>query len=268
MKKVVFILTIILLLAVFCTCAFLVGQYIVEGQQDAAMNDELAQIKDNAQAAASENRAPDPKPDTDATEVPGQTTEAGGMLPGYKELYEMNPDMVGWLKIEGTQIDYPVMQTPNNPDFYLRRNFYREDSARGSLYAREACDINTPSDNITIYGHNMRDGSMFQALGDYVDKEAWEHNNLIFFDTLTEMHTYQIFAVFKTSANLGEGFTYHQFVDAATAEEFDTFVQTCKDLSFYDTGITPTFGDKMITLSTCEYTLDNGRLVVVAVRIS
>ena len=85
---------------------------------------------------------------------------------------------------------------------------------------------------------------------------------------MTEYHTYKIFAVFKTSANIGQGFSYHQFVDAENEKEFNDFVSKCKELSFYDTGITPVYGDKLICLSTCEYTLDNGRLVVAAVRIT
>ena len=180
----------------------------------------------------------------------------------------MNNDMVGWIKIEGTKVNYPVMQTPDNPNYYLYRDFDGKDSARGCIYAREECDINDPSDNITLYGHNMRDGSMFAAANAYVHKATWEENPLIFFDTLYEYHTYKIFAVFKTSANIGEGFTYHNMIDAQNKEDFDQFIAKCKDLSFYDTGITPQYGDKIICLSTCEYTLDNGRLVIAAVRIS
>ena len=165
-------------------------------------------------------------------------------------------------------MDYPVMQTPDDPDFYLYRNFDKADSVRGSIYAWSAADINEPSDNITLFGHNMADGSMFACLGDYTSKAAWDNNSLIFFDTLKEYHTYKIFAVFKTSANVGQGFSYHKFVDAANEEEFNEFVSTCKKLAFYDTGITPVYGDKLICLSTCEYTLDNGRLVVCAVRIT
>jgi sortase B len=175
---------------------------------------------------------------------------------------------VGWIKMEGTQMDYPVMQTPDEPNYYLYRSFDKKDSARGSIYAREVCDLSEPSDNITIFGHNMADGSMFACLNNYVHKYNWDKNSLIFFDTLYEYHTYKIFAVFKTSANIGQGFSYHQFVDAENAAEFDEFVSTCKKLSFYDTGITPVYGDKLICLSTCEYTLDNGRLVVAAVRIT
>ena len=187
---------------------------------------------------------------------------------GYQEIYNQNSDTVGWLQIDGTKIDYPVMQTPDEPNFYLYKDFDKNNSTRGSIYAWEAADVNEPSDNITMFGHCMADGSMFAALSAYTSKTAWENNSLIYFNTLYEYHTYKIFAVFKTSANIGEGFSYHQFVDAANEEEFDEFVATCKDLAFYDTGITPQYGDKLICLSTCEYTLDNGRLVVCAVRIS
>jgi sortase B len=103
---------------------------------------------------------------------------------------------------------------------------------------------------------------------DYIDRQTWENNPLIFFDTLNEYHVYKIFAVFKTSANLGEGFTYHNMIEAKDKADFDAFISKCKDLSFYDTGITPQYGDKVICLSTCEYTLMNGRLVMAAVRIS
>ena len=190
------------------------------------------------------------------------------MLVEYGKIYEQNNDLVGWIRIDGTKIDYPVMQTPDNPNYYLKRNFDGESSDWGCIYAREECDINEPSDNITIYGHNMMDGSMFQNLNAYESKATWENNPLIFFDTLYEYHVYKIFAVFKTTASVNQGFKYHNMIDAESKEDFDKFIKTCKDLSFYDTGITPEYGDKIICLSTCEYTLENGRLVVAAVRIS
>ncbi len=274
MKKVLFTAIVVLLVAAFGISAFMVGNYLIDGKKQEERNDELSQIVANAQTETTE--APEITEASETTEAtqPQETAEAtqpaeeGGMLAGYKDIYEMNNDVVGWIKMEGTKMDYPVMQTPSNPNYYLYRDFDKKNSKRGSIYAKEDCDINTPSDNITIFGHNMQDGSMFACLGDYTNKRAWENNSLIFFDTLTEYHTYKIFAVFKTSANLGQGFRYHMFVDAANEQEFDEFVSTCKRLSFYDTGITPVYGDKLICLSTCEYTLDNGRLVVAAVRIT
>ena len=264
MKKILFTSVVVLLLAAFGVSAFMVGNYLIEGKKQADRYDELSNIAANAHTETTESE------ETEATTAPDETTEPTEptMIPGYKELYEMNDHMVGWIKMEGTKMDYPVMQTPDEPNFYLYRNFDKKDSARGSVYVREVCDVNEPSDNLTIFGHNMADGSMFACLSNYTNKRAWENNSLIFFDTLYEYHTYKIFAVFKTSANIGQGFSYHRFVDAETEEEFNEFVSTCKQLSFYDTGITPVYGDKLICLSTCEYTLDNGRLVVAAVRIT
>ena len=269
MKKILFIVVVVALVAAFGISAFMVGDYLLEGKQQENRYDELSDIAANGQTETTEAAADA----TEATAAAAQEettapTEAGGMLPGYKEIYEMNNHVVGWIKMEGTKMDYPVMQTPDDPNFYLYRDFDKNNSKRGSIYAREVCDINEPSDNITIFGHNMADGSMFACLSNYTNKHAWENNSLIFFDTLTEYHTYKIFAVFKTSANIGQGFSYHQFVDAENEAQFNEFVSTCKKLSFYDTGITPVYGDKLICLSTCEYTLDNGRLVVAAVRIT
>ncbi len=267
MKKTVYILTVILLLLVFCISAFAVGSYIVESREQAARFDELSAMKDNAKnptTPTGETKETDPE----GTFRSEMIRDENGMLVEYGEIYALNNDVVGWIRIDGTQLDYPVMQTPDRPNYYLDRDFDGNGSARGCIYAREECDINAPSDNITLYGHNMRDGSMFAVLNDYISKDVWENNPLIFYDTLYEYHVYKIFAVFKTSANIGEGFTYHNMIDAGSKEDFDQFVATCKNLSFYDTGITPVYGDKIICLSTCEYTLNNGRLVAAAVRIS
>ena len=267
MKKLVYTLTIVLLVLVFGVSAFFVGNYILESREQAKKFDALAQLKEEAKENAAEPQATE-ETGPDATYSDADIRDANNMLVEYGELYALNSDVVGWIRIDGTKLDYPVMQTPDNPNYYLYRDFDGKDSARGCIYAREECDINEPSDNITMYGHNMRDGSMFAAANAYVHKATWEENPLIFFDTLYEYHTYKIFSVFKTSANIGEGFTYHNMIDAQNKEDFDQFIAKCKDLSFYDTGITPQYGDKIICLSTCEYTLDNGRLVIAAVRIS
>lgn len=268
MKKVLYMVTIVLLLAVFCFSGFQVVNYFVESKAQAEKFDELAALKDKATENTealqnTEEKATEPSEETEPT---GETEPT--ILPEYAELYEMNNDLAGWIKIEGTEVDYPVMHTPTNPDYYLKRNFFGEDSARGCIFAEDECDVNLPSDNITLYGHNMMDGSMFNNLLRYDEKKTWEKNSIIQFDTLYEKHEYQIFAVFKTTASIGEGFKYHRFVDAENEEDFNNFVDTCKKLAFYDTGITPEYGDKIICLSTCEYTLTNGRLVVAAMRIS
>lgn len=195
-----------------------------------------------------------------------QTTEVM-VLPEYVVLYALNRDTVGWIRIEGTNIDYPVMQSPEEPDFYLDHNFDRQNSRQGCIYAEEACEIFTPSDNITLYGHHMSDGSMFTQLKSYGSRSFWEDHRYIQFDTLTERHTYEIFAVFKTTATVTKGFPYHNFVNAAEEKEFQDFIAQCREYALYETGIVPQYGDKVICLSTCEYSQPNGRLVVAAVRI-
>lgn len=270
MKKSLYIVAVVVLLIVFGVSAFQVVSYFVEGKQQKDKFNDLAASVQAAQDAAKQTEA------TEATEPSetedGETTPTtegvATMLPGYEELHKQNPDMVGWIKIEGTKMDYPVMHTPNNRDFYLKHDFEGNYSDWGCIYMREECDIFRPTDNITLYGHNMKDGSMFAPLNAYVNKEAWDYNSMIFFNNLYEEHVYQIFAVFTTTASVGEGFPYHQMEDAADEAEFTEFINTCKRLQLYETGITPVYGDKIICLSTCEYSQENGRLVVAAVRMS
>lgn len=276
MKKGLYIAIIVVLAVALVGSAVYLGSYFWEGKKSEDEYDKLRQdtmastpATTEAPTATTEEFIPDPN-----DLVPEETFPLNR---DYKGFYEKNnnKDFVGWLRIDGTKLDYPVMQSPvSEANYYLYRDYNGENSTRGSIYAREECDIFTPGDNVTMYGHNMKDGSMFAALNAYVDKSAWDNNSLVFFDTFNhetgevQYHVYKIFAVFKTTANLGEGFTYQRFENAANQQEFDEFVSNCKKLSFYDTGITPQYGDKMICLSTCEYTLDNGRLVVAAVRIS
>ncbi len=262
--KVLYFATILVLLLIFLGSAIYVGSYFYEGHKQQSEYNDLASIVESVQNSTQPR---------DETEIPseGAIPEQSGppaILPEYEALYEMNSDLVGWIKIEDTQINYPVMQTPDRKDFYIDRNFNKEKSARGCIYVREECDVFAPSDNLTIYGHHMVDGSMFENLRYYERMSYWEKHDLITFDTLYEHHTYRIFAVFKTSATLEDGFSYHKFIYAADQEDFDEFVATCKELSFYDTGITPEYGDKLICLSTCEYSQPHGRFVVVAMRIS
>ena len=187
-------------------------------------------------------------------------------LAEYLELYRQNEDMVGWIAIDGTKLNYPVMQTKNNPNFYLKRNFEKEYSDLGVPYIQENCDI-LNSDNLIIYGHHIKGGKMFGALESYKSKSFYEKHKTIQFDTLTEQAEYEIVAVFKTVAYSAEGYRYYDFVNAETEEAFAEYVAKCKELALYDTGVSAEYGDKLITLSTCEYSAQNGRLVVVAKKV-
>ena len=190
-------------------------------------------------------------------------------LAEYLELYRQNEDMVCWIKVEDTNINYPVVQSVNEPNFYLKHKFDKTYSAYGCPYVQENCDVQKPSDNIIIYGHHMNDGSMFTGLMKYRNKSFWEGHKTITFDTLTDRHQYEVIAVFKTVVytDSSDSFKYYEFTDAENAAEFDAYVAKCKELSLYDTGVSAEYGDKLISLSTCEYSRNNGRLVVVAKRV-
>ena len=182
-------------------------------------------------------------------------------------LYAINSDIVGWLKINDTTINYPIMQTKSDPNYYLHRDFYKKYSSYGTPYMSEECNINT-SDNLVIYGHHMNHKKVFGALENYKSKEFYENHKIIDFTTLEEMKKYEIFVVFKTVVYSKNTFKYYNFVNFSNEDEFNTFVNKCKELSFYETNIKPKYHDKFITLSTCEYSNKNGRLVVIARKIN
>ena len=267
MKNWMFNALVIVLAAVFLFSAGMLIYYWTDSSQQAEQYDNLAQLVEQAR--------PEPMPvdpsDPDTEEPPSmlmvindpETGEPVQILPEYAQLYTMNNDLVGWIQIPGTKLNYPVMQTPEAPNYYLKRNFQKKRNGHGCIFANELCDIDT-ADNITLYGHHMNDGSMFATLSKYKKKSYWEDHPTVIFDTLTKRQQYEIFAVFVTSASVGKGFRYHTFIDAQTQAEYDEFVTQCKKLSKYDTGVTPQYGQQLITLSTCEYSQTNGRLVVVA----
>ena len=204
----------------------------------------------------------------DETREPIQYDTEKALLTDYTDLFLQNCDMVGWVSVADTNINYPVMQTPDNPNFYLKHGFDKTYSDYGCPYIQENCDVKTPSDNLVIYGHHMKNGTMFSDLTKFEDKSFWESHKTITFNTLTDKQEYEVVAVFKTVAYSQEGFRYYDFVNADTAEDFDGYIAKCKELALFDTGINAQYGDKLITLSTCEYSQNNGRLAVVAKLIS
>ncbi len=184
-----------------------------------------------------------------------------------QQLYKINNDFVGWLDIENTTISYPIMQTKNNPNYYLKRDFYKKYSSYGTPYISEQCNI-YESDNLIIYGHHMKNKAMFGTLENYKSEEYYKNHKIITFETLEKNRKYEIFAVFKTVAYSNNGFKYYNFTNSQNNEEYKSFINKCKELSFYETNKEPKYGDKLITLSTCEYSNKNGRLVVVAYEIN
>lgn len=183
-----------------------------------------------------------------------------------RNLYLENADMIGWIQIEGTSIDYPVMQTPADPNYYLKHDFEKHYTDYGCPFMQADCDALAPSDNLIIYGHNMKDGSMFAELAKYRSKDFWQTHKTVWFDTELGSYAYEIFAVIHTTvqADAAAAFPFYWFVDAASPEEFADYVSACKARALYDTGISAQYGDKLLTLSTCDNITDNGRWLVIA----
>lgn len=188
------------------------------------------------------------------------------MLSTMKELYNENPDIVGWVKIDGTNIDYPVMHTPGDPEKYLHLNFNEKTSFGGLPFLDASCSMNPESDNLLIYGHNMKNGTMFRDLMYYDVKTYWQKHKTILFSTLYEEREYEVVAAFYDRVYFPDEdcFKFYQFINAADKEEFNTAVSYFKEKSLYDTGVTAEYGDSLISLVTCAYHVDDGRFVVVA----
>lgn len=270
MKKKIYIAAIALFALIFAVSAFLLIRYYVQINKAQRAYDELANIKEQALQEAIANAPVDEngvKQEPTLVTVIDKEGEPLLVLPEYAPLYERNKDMVGWIRIDGTNIDFPVVQRKETTDYYLYKNFDGQYSNQGTIYVREQCDVFAPSDNLTIYGHRTSAKTMFGALQDYKKQEFWQEHQYIRFDTISEHHIYQILSVFTIQATADNGFQYHMFVDAETDAEFEEFVTKAKDRSLYDTGVTAEPGDKLITLSTCEGYGNLGRLVVVAKQV-
>ena len=190
------------------------------------------------------------------------------VLPEYQTLYNKNKSLIGWLKIDGTNIDYPVMQTANN-EYYLDHNYDQEYDKNGSLFLDKDCDVVHRNTNLIIYGHHMKSGKMFGNLNMYSSEDYGKKHATIQFDTIYEKGTYEVMYVFRSRIyNEDEVvFKYYQFLDAASAKEFESDMQEMAALSLYDTGVTASFGDELLTLSTCDSSEQDGRFVVVAKRV-
>lgn len=204
-------------------------------------------------------------------QTPESTAETeNAILPKYQDLYAQNSDLVGWLTIDAIGVDYPVMQTPGDNEYYLRRGFDKLYSLAGSLFLDENCRITSPSTaNWLIYGHNMSDGSMFGQLDKYAEESFYREHPTFEFDTLYEEMQWQIVAVIRTQVG-ADDLPYYTFFDASSERDWQAKYQAVMDLALYDTGVTAQYGDQLLTLSTCGTTSSttDKRLAVIAKRIA
>lgn len=190
------------------------------------------------------------------------------ILPEYQTLYSLNKRLIGWVKIDDTYIDYPVLQTVNN-DYYLNHNFDQEEDKNGSIFLDKDCSIYPRSTNLILYGHHMRSGRMFGQLNKYSSEKFYKEHKYIQFDTIYEKGTYEVVYVFRSKIYEESEivFKYYQFTDAVSETEFESNMMQMADMSLYDTGVSAEYGDELLTLSTCDYYTSDGRFVVVAKKI-
>lgn len=207
------------------------------------------------------------EPTTISTETePAPTDGEPVMLPNMAELYAENPDIAGWIKMEGTKLDDPVMYTPDDEEKYIYANFEGKFDPAGLPFIDKDCTLDPESKNVIIYGHNMLSGKAFAGIMKYENKDFFDAYPTFTFSTLYEEREYEFFAAFydRVYSRSEDVFKFYFFVNPETEAEFNDAIQYFKDKTEYDTGITPTYDDQLLMLVTCAYQTTNGRFVVVA----
>lgn len=222
--------------------------------------DDTPAASDDAEEVHDEDEDPENRTDTPA--VTGQNIER------FSSILARNPDFAAWIKIPDTMIDYPVMISPRDPDFYLHHDFNKNDSLSGVPYIGKNCSLT--GDNIILYSHNMKNGTMFSSLLLYAGEDYYRKHPEVFFDTVTEDGTYEIIAVFREKVHYQDEtdvFRYYDYSGDLSEERFQEYLGKIKAISLYETGKTAVYGQQLLTLSTCSYHTENGRFVVVAARL-
>ena len=279
-KKILSLFLIIAALFCFITALYI---YIEETRQNAASEQLIASLRPEQEETADPNEESDPtETQSNPSEAPSASEEATAESSGettepkknpvpnpYGESFAANPHMAAWLKVPDTNIDYPVMWTPEDENYYLYRDFEQRENKNGSLILDTDSCLDPLTTNLIIHGHNMKSGAMFGNLTDYEDEDFYQSHRQLILYTPQCQRNYEIIAVFRSQVykKSDQVFKFYKFFQANTQEEFDDFYKNIKALSLYDTGVTADFGDHFITLSTCVYHVENGRFVVVAKEI-
>ena len=191
-------------------------------------------------------------------------------VPGFDELHERNGDFAGWISIEGTSVDYPVMLPPSSsPEYYLRRNFEKSYDINGIPFLDSRCKLDPVSGVLIVYGHNMHSGVMFHDLLSYRKQSFWEAHRYVRLDTLAGQGVYEIAAAFLYDAASDEdAFKPHRYVDFSDEAAFNAYVAQVRAAAYYDTGVELEYGDRLLVLATCDRTLlQSGRMILVAKQV-
>lgn len=249
-----------LLIVVLAISSYFFIKELVKNKKETDIFDDLQEIVENPENTTNENQF------TDILEKEESNLSSENTY-NLENIAKINSDVIGWIKIDGTNIDYPIMQ---NGDYYLHKDIYKNYSSHGTPYLAPFCNLKK-SDNLIIYGHHMKDNTMFSQLEKYKNYNFYLNHKYIKFFTIEDGKTiennYEVMIAFKTIAYSDEGFRYYSYTDFQNYEDYEEFVENCRNLEFYYTGVVGTHQDKYITLSTCEYSQKNGRMVVVAKKI-
>lgn len=242
-----------------CLAVFLVSGGLLAKRyfDDRRVEGEFADLA----ALIDEGAVPAADPDAPVSEEPGNAAK-------FAALQAQNADFVGWLSIPGTNLDYPVMYAPDNKDFYLRHDFAGAYSVYGVPYLDEKTVFGgTPSQNLIVYGHNMKTGTIFGCLTGYRSADYYAQHPRIVFDTVYGDAEYEVFAAFAIDVIKDPGFVYNEYINM-DEEKYNAYLDEVLRRSDVQTGIRPQYGEQLLTLSTCEYSTDNGRYVVVGRRVA
>lgn len=240
------ILLVILFILLICAICYIIYNYINANKNKSLYNDII----------------PDKTTD-DLSKVTSEFTEK------VKELQKENTDIKGWIRIEDTNINYPLLQTENN-NYYLTHNYKKEKSSYGSIFINSNCNIKDDKANVIVYGHDMKDNQMFKDLIKYQDKEFYEQHPIIKIATEEGENDYEIIFTFKSRVFYQDEtnvFRFYQYYNFDNENKYNEYISNCQKTQLYDTGKTATYGEQLITLITCEYSQENGRMVVVAKKV-
>ncbi len=249
------------LIALVCLGAFFYYQF--EAEKNRLDSEQFARLKENAQNSSPSGYTQQ----IHYSEAQGEASPRP-ILPEYQELANYYKRLIGWIKIDDTNIDYPVMQTVDN-EYYLTHNISQEEDKNGAIFMDKDCDPVNGNTNWIIYGHHMHSGRMFGTLDKYAAEDFYQAHPTFQFDTIYEKGTWQVLYVFRSRVYTQTEITfkYYQFIDAASEEEFDSAMYEMSQMSLYDTGVMAAYGDRLLTLSTCDSYEKYGRFVVVAKKI-
>ncbi len=256
----------IILIIIVAICAVYLAWYYINAHIQSQRAGELADMRKKKLEQLDKNRDDVLKIDSEHYVVKKEDV----VLEKYKNLYLKNKNLIGWLKIDDTNIDYPVMKSIHgNGEFYLNHDYNGNDDNNGTLFMDDKCDPLGPSDNLIIYGHNMKSGQMFGGLDNYKSESYYQSHKYVKFDTIYSEGIYEVIFAFQSRvySEADITFKYYQFIEPNSKEEFDSGIEAMRELSLYDTDAKVEYSDQLITLSTCDYDESNGRFVVVCKRV-